>query len=195
MTRQRIAPLLDSEGDNISEKNRNYCELTATYWAWKNRSSAYKGLCHYRRIFDLSDNQLQDIFAGNAGADVILPYPTFYYPGMKAEHLRYVKPEDWEAMLQALKAADPEYYKAYAKIGEELYFYNYNMLIAKQEIFNDYSNFLFSVLEETEKRLTVKEAERADRFAGYLTENLTTIYFRANKDKYRIAHAGKVLLV
>ena len=194
LTDQRIAVLSDSSGDNISEKNRNYCELTATYWAWKNRNIPYKGLCHYRRIFDLSSKQLQNIFTENHKVDAILPYPTFYYPGMETEHLRYIKQDDWKAMLQALEAVAPDYYEAYKTIAGEPYFYNYNMLIAKQEVFNDYSNFLFSVLKETEKWLLVKETERADRFAGYLAENLTTIYFRANKGRYKIAHTGKVLL-
>lgn len=195
LTNQRIATLLDNQGKNISEKNRNYCELTATYWVWKNRDIAYKGLCHYRRIFDLSDKEIQILFGSSRSIDVILPYPVFYYPGMRVEHLRYVDESDWRAMLKALKTVAPDYDKAYESIADEPYFYNYNMLIARREIFDDYSSFLFAVLEETERNLAVKEMDRADRFAGYLAENLTTIYFRANREKYKIAHAGKLWLV
>lgn len=43
----------DDTGDNISDRNRHYCELTAHYWAWKNLHDAdYIGLNHYRRYFD-----------------------------------------------------------------------------------------------------------------------------------------------
>lgn len=57
----------DDEGDNISEKNPYYCELTAQYWAWKNADCDHYGFFHYRRYlaFDKicevsSDGRLQE---------------------------------------------------------------------------------------------------------------------------------------
>ena len=44
--------LRDDTGDNISEKNSNYAELTAQYWVWKNYDLSdvdYVWFCHYRR--------------------------------------------------------------------------------------------------------------------------------------------------
>jgi hypothetical protein len=45
--------LRDNTLDNIAYKNSNYCELTATYWVWKNETQAdIVGICHYRRYFN-----------------------------------------------------------------------------------------------------------------------------------------------
>lgn len=194
LTNQVICTFQDNIGDNISAKNRNYCELTATYHAWKHSDALYKGICHYRRIFDISDQQMQELLEAADRWDVILPYPSVHYPDISTQHTRYVKEDDWNAMLHALEELEPEYLKAYEKriSLRERFFYNYNMLIAKSEVFDDYCSFLFKILERTEELVTPKGWERADRFAGYLGENLTTIYFMKNRQRWKIAHAGKI---
>ena len=40
----------DNTGENISDKNYLYCELTGIYWLWKNVDADVKGLFHYRRV-------------------------------------------------------------------------------------------------------------------------------------------------
>lgn len=55
----------DDEAENISEKNRAYCELTTQYWVWKNIDADYYGFCHYRRLFSFSDQILRESDSGS----------------------------------------------------------------------------------------------------------------------------------
>lgn len=49
----------DNTGDNISEKRNSFCEFTVQYWAWKNQSCDYYGLCHYRRYLTFSEKHFK----------------------------------------------------------------------------------------------------------------------------------------
>lgn len=199
LTKQRVAKYTDNTGNNISCKNVNYCELTALYWIWKNKltndlpeNAEYFGLFHYRRILDITDEDLLRFKENDI--DVVLPYPTVHEPDISEHYTRYLKEEDWQAMLQALTELQPEYRKNFDSVFVQSYFYNYNMLIARKEILADYCTWLFPILERTEELSAPRGAERADRYIGYLGENLMTLYFLHNREKLNIYHTGRLML-
>ncbi len=193
LTDVRVADMLDNTGDNISEKNVNYSELTAMYWISRHIDDDYLGLFHYRRILDVKEDDLYRIKENDI--DVILPYPTIHYPDINEHHKRYLKEQDWNAMLKALEECAPAYAKVLPDVFADKYFYNYNMLIARKQVFRDYCNWLFPILKRTEELSTPRGWERADRYIGYLGESLMTLYFMVHKNDLRIAHTGRLMLI
>lgn len=194
----RIAEYADNMGENISAKNGNYCELTALYWIWRNvleteGADGYYGMFQYRRLLNIEDGDISRIFEHQP--DVILPFPTVHEPDIREHHARYIKEEDWDAMLRTLKELHPKYAEAFWRLSKQPYLYNYNILIAKKRVLTDYCAWLFPILERTEELSSPKGWERKDRYIGYLGESLLTLYFMYHMDKLRIAHTGRVMLV
>lgn len=185
--------LTDNDGENISAKNPNYCELTVTYWAWKNRREAYKGICHYRRMLLLSEAVWQKCLT--ADVDMILPLPFVCYPNATGQYNRYISEKDRSCLVKALEEVAPEYLTVLAEVDRQPYFYNYNMLIAKGEVFDDYAEWLFKVLSCAEKYCEPEGTERRDRYAGYLGELLTTLYIWRHRDVLKIVHVEKCWIV
>lgn len=60
----------DDLGDNISDQNREWCELTSQYYAWKNVKADYYGFFHYRRFLCFAnDKYLKEDGWGNVVCD------------------------------------------------------------------------------------------------------------------------------
>ncbi len=62
----------DNTGDNISEQQPFFSELTVQYWAWKNQEADYYGLCHYRRYLSFTKKTLM--------VSMFMPNLTFAIP-------------------------------------------------------------------------------------------------------------------
>lgn len=196
---KRVADVLDCNGDNISEKNGNYSELTALYWIWKNELQRpevlddwYYGLCHYRRILHITEDDISRLIDNDV--DAVLPYPLSYEPNIEAHHIRYIQDEDWNAVLEALKELNPEYATRLPEIFAQKYFFNYNIILAKKCVLKDYCGWLFPILERVEELSVPKGRERCDRYIGYIGETLSTLYFLYNKEKLNIVHTGCLFL-
>ncbi len=193
-TDEVIADIRDDNGENISKKNGNYCELTGLYWVWKNvlcietNKDEYYGFAQYRRTLMLSDEDLLRLKQDQA--DVVLPYPLLYEPDINMHHHRYIKDADWNAMLIAVREIHPEYSDAMDVILRQKYLYNYNVILARKEVLREYCEWLFQILERTEELSMPKGCDRSDRYIGYMGETLETLYFMKNSDKLKIVHTG-----
>lgn len=193
LTDQRITERLDNTGDNISDKNYKYSELTAMYWAWKNSKDEYLGICHYRRILCLNMEDLRKVKQHDI--NVVLPLPFVCYPDTSGQYGRYISKEDQKMMMQALKEVSPDYYGQALKLLKEQYLYNYNIFLADSDTFHNYCQWIFPILERAEELCEPSGIERRDRYIGYFAEVLTAIYFLYNKDNLKIVHGEKKWMV
>lgn len=163
----------DNTGDNISYKNKNYCELTGLYWAWKNLDCEYVGLAHYRRYFDIKD---EDILKYMEKYDIILDSPVKRLNSAREQLFKFCIGEDYCIMMLVIKKLYPEYYNTAIKHFRDNKYSRFNMFITSKKILDTYSQWLFSILGEMEKYVRLSSYSRAARLYGYLSEHLLSIY-------------------
>ena len=187
--------LRDDVGDNISDKNANYCELTAHYWIWKNSKADIVGLCHYRRYFtnkifsnDLTNipnaDQIQSIL--DNGYDIILPYRPIARRKVKEIYCDYGFEHDLDILRKIILEKYHDYIGAYDMLMDRHSNYPYNMLICSKKHFNEYSKWLFDILFEVEKRtdLTGYTQQQA-RIYGFMSERLLEVWVLHNSLKIK----------
>ncbi|MEL7568547.1 MAG: DUF4422 domain-containing protein [Eubacteriaceae bacterium] len=186
----------DDTGENISNKNFNYNEMTALYWAWKNYDTIgnpdYLGLMHYRRhfIFKGGERSLYECVKKDDNYHSYLGYseqaiiqlldhydfiaPKTQRPGFDAtvyEHYKmnhYV--EELDDALTIIKQHYPEMTSSAEKYlnGKDAYYYN--MFILPRELFFQYAQWIFDIMSKFEK-----DIEKNNR-RFFLSERLTGIF-------------------
>lgn len=176
----------DDEGDNISNKNKLYSELTAHYWAWKNlHDIKYVGLAHYRRYLKFDSEE--QIIGLLANYDIILP-KRLVLPHSNGDNLSEVLTrEDVYILVAVIKKISPEYIR---DVENYLCKSNKNcccnMFITNNNIFKAYSEWLFPILEETEKYVRLSGYTRLRRIFGYFSEVLLPAFVCHNN--YRVKY-------
>ena len=186
----------DDTGKSISEKNAQYCELTALYWAWQNLDAEYIGLCHYRRYFAaralggdpwarLADRKTLEQALEPAG--VLLPRKRHYF--IETNYSQYVHAHharDLDMTRQILAERRPECLPAFDRVMRRTSGHRFNMLVMRRDILNAYCSWLFDILFELEDRLDIRSYSANDaRVFGFVSERLLDVWLEAYGIPYR----------
>lgn len=190
LTDKRILELTDEGKDSLSAENDLYGELTAAYYAWKHNRKTITGLFHYRRVLRITKEQLH--LLETEKIDAVLPLPFVCFPDASGQYGRYILEQDIAIMKQVLKEYEGENYEELENFLKTPYLYNYNMLIARKEVFDDYCSWLFPMLRTIADRCEKEKRERMPRYIGRVGEVLTSLYFMRNKKNWKITHGEKV---
>lgn len=188
-TGEELPYINDESGESIADKNKNFCELTAWYWLWKNYDlPSYVGLCHYRRFFMkptafgihvINEKDISDIF--EKGYDIVLPLPTQCNMTVKEFYYKHGegRQADIELVERIIQERYPEYEEAMNAVFNSHQSSYWNLAIMKREDFKAYCEWLFDVLFclETQIDLSGYTAAQA-RIYGYLSEILINVWVK-----------------
>lgn len=187
----------DNTGDNISNKNANYCELTGLYWAWKNLPAEYIGLCHYRRYFTRSNpcscSKKKQVILTKAEWEellnkhpIIVPDKRKYYIETNRSHYNHSHyAKDLDMTEKIIQEKYPQYSEAFSKVMERTWAHMFNMFVMRRDYFDEYCNWLFDVLQELEKRTDITDYDVVEaRIYGYISELLLDVWLETNKLEY-----------
>ena len=174
----------DNTGENISDKNSLFGELTGVYWIWKNdKDSNYVGVCHYRRFFIylqkrklLTEQQFEEVLGQY---DVIVSNAVEAEGTYAEEYQKSHNVEDLYAVGRAIKKLFPEDYPVFQEAIHQSKYYYGNLMVTGRELFSDYARWLFSIFEEAGKEIDVSSYDLYHkRVYGFLSEQLLLVWIR-----------------
>lgn len=180
----------DNAGDNIAEKNANYCELTALYWIWKNvKDEDRVGLEHYRRFFceknlfaskPLSEKRIAEILTEY---DVVLPKRNRAVPSIYGNYAKKHFKSDMDVCLDIIRQM-PDYKNAVDPAMAQKSETVCNMFVMSKKLADEYCEWLFSVLFQAEKIMDISDYDDYERRVfGFLSERLFNVWLYKKKLK------------
>ena len=180
----------DDTGDNISEKNPSFCELTALYWVWKNAKDEYKGLVHYRRFFGRRrfSSSTADILSHDAlvamlaECDIVAARPVRYHVNARDQLLMdCCAPETFDRLRATVCELSPDYLDAFDAFFAGNRASQYNLLFCRSAVFDGYCAWLFPILFALEKGVDLSgESDYRKRLYGFLGERLLNVWVAKN---------------
>lgn len=186
----------DNTGENISELNPSFCELTGLYWAWKNLDADYIGLAHYRRHFSMikkgdkwnSVLTYKEIEPYLGKIKVFVPNKRRYYIETLYSHYNHTHyKEQLDATRTVISEKYPEYLASFDKVMKQRYGYMFNMMIMSNALLNDYCNWLFDILFELQGRLEMPELSSFQgRFYGRVSEIIFNVWLTKQLESGKI---------
>ena len=186
----------DDEGDNISLKNPQFCELTGLYWAWKNLKADYVGIAHYRRHFAnsrktgdrksriISHSEMERAFDG---VDAVLPKKRDYF--IETNYSQYAHAHnvhDLDTAREIIAQRCPQYLPAFDRSMKRTAGHRFNMFVMKYDCFCGYCQWLFDILFELENRIDVSGYDTYNaRVFGFIGERLLDTWLETQQIRYR----------
>ena len=183
----------DDSGENISQKNPTYCELTGLYWAWKNLDAEAIGLAHYRRHFSMrgrSYRKTHGVFASvltqdEAEAllnryDLLVPKKRKYYIETLYSHYAHTfDARHLDVAREIIAEKYPAYLDDVDAVYRQRYGYMFNMFLLRKADLDAYCCWLFDVLQELERRIPTDGMTAFEaRFYGRVSEILFNVWLR-----------------
>ena len=185
----------DNDGENISEKNPYYSELTAVYWAWKNLETDYIGLAHYRRYLGRKHGKdkwkclltSEDARILCLNHDIILPQKRRYYIESLWSHYGHTHDIAHLEKTKAVIAKDyPEYLPAFNKVMKRTWGHMFNMFIMKKSCADEYCEWLFDILFKIETQTDFSGMSAFDaHLFGRISELLLDVWIETNDRSYK----------
>lgn len=181
----------DNIGENISNRNAYFCELTGLYWAWKNLDEDYIGLVHYRRLFTIKGHTLnqEDIQPSLGNIKVFVPKKRRYYiETLKSHYAHTHYPEHLELAKSTIIKLCPKYLEAYEKAINRTWGYMFNMMIMEKTLLNDYCTWLFKILNDLFDQIDASDyLDFEKRYVGRISEILFNVWLEEK------LNTGKIL--